>query len=93
MTPRPFNKMAMVNGLAPAFTDPRTQGVGASLRGFRATIRHARGSGKRYMLMAVKVLIEFYRADASQSTKSGSKYYSWPWEAPGSVFHRKEIGL
>ena len=38
-------------------------------------------------------MIEFYRADASQSTKSGSKYYSWPWEAPGSVFHRKEIGL
>jgi hypothetical protein len=43
--------------MALAFTDPRTEGVGLSLRGFRATIRHNRGVGKRYMLVAVKVLL------------------------------------
>ena len=38
------------------FTDARTQGVGNPLRGFRATIRHDRGEGRRFMLMTVKVL-------------------------------------
>jgi hypothetical protein len=38
------------------FTDARTQGVGNPLRGFRATIRHDRGVGRRFMLVTVKVL-------------------------------------
>ena len=38
------------------FTDARTQGVGNPLRGFRATMRHDRGEGRRFMLMTVKVL-------------------------------------